>query len=126
MLEHITMNVSDFDKAKDFYKEVLGTIGYSLTMDLSEEQNAGYGIDAAHTDFWISSLTGAKQGIHVAFTVDSKEKVDAFHTKGIELGGKDNGMPGYATEYGPDYYASYFLDVDGNNMEATFHDPEKR
>jgi len=126
MLEHITMNVSDFEKAKEFYKEVLATIGYTLTNDLEEEKNAGYGTDAAHTDFWISAQHGAKQGIHVAFTVESKEMVDAFYAKGLELGGKDNGAPGYATEYGPDYYAAYFLDVDGNNMEATFHDPEKQ
>ena len=123
MLEHITLNVSDFEKGKEFYTKALAPIGYKLTADLEEEFNAGFGVSEDKTDFWISAEHEFKQPIHVAFTVSSKAEVENFYNNAISLGAKDNGAPQYYTEYSNDYYAGYVLDLDGNNMEAVFHDP---
>ena len=125
MIEHLTLNVSDFEKGKEFYTKALAPIGYTMTFDFEEEKNAGFGTSKEETDFWISAEHGAKQGIHVAFTVTSKEQVDNFYQAAIALGAHDNGVPMYYTEYGNDYYAGYVLDADGNNIEAVFHDPAK-
>jgi len=38
-----------------------------------------------------------------------------FHAKGLEHGGRDNGIP---EDCGGDYFAAYLLDPDGNNIEA--------
>lgn len=39
-------------------------------------------------------------GAMVAFKVDSADQVDAFHAKGIKLGGKNEGCPGPSGEHG--------------------------
>ena len=33
MIDHVTANVSDFDRAKDFYSKALAPLGYSLQME---------------------------------------------------------------------------------------------
>jgi catechol 2,3-dioxygenase-like lactoylglutathione lyase family enzyme len=60
--------------------------------------------------------------IHLAFVARSRDEVDAFHTAGLEAGGRDNGAPGVREQYSSDeggrYYAAFVLDPDGNNVEA--------
>jgi predicted lactoylglutathione lyase len=52
------------------------------------------------------------------FLANSIDEVKAFHAKAIELGGKDDGPPGYRPEYTPGYYAAFVRDLDGNKIEA--------
>jgi predicted lactoylglutathione lyase len=49
--------------------------------------------------------------------MDSRDKVDAFYRKAIELGAKDEGAPG---PRGDNFYAGYFRDPDGNKLNAFF------
>jgi catechol 2,3-dioxygenase-like lactoylglutathione lyase family enzyme len=44
--------------------------------------------------------------------------VKAFHAKALELGGEDDGAPGYRPQYTPNYYAAFVRDPDGNKIEA--------
>lgn len=44
-----------------------------------------------------------------------------FHSAEIKAGGKDHGKPGLRKEYSKDYYASFILDPDGNNIEAVYY-----
>jgi predicted lactoylglutathione lyase len=80
--------------------------------------------DGKNTDFWI-----AKQDTvvptHVAFEAKNRDEVAAFHKAALAAGGKDNGGPGYRTEYWPGYYASFVYDLDGNNIEAVWYDYSK-
>ena len=39
-------------------------------------------------------------------------------------GGTDNGPPGLRPHYGPDYFAAFVIDPEGNNIEAVCHVPE--
>jgi len=41
----------------------------------------------------------------------------------MAAGGKDNGKPGLRPQYHPDYYGSFVIDLDGNNLEAVCHKP---
>jgi catechol 2,3-dioxygenase-like lactoylglutathione lyase family enzyme len=52
-----------------------------------------------------------------------RDVVDAFHAAALEAGGKDNGGPGVREVHHPDYYGSFVLDPDGNNVEAVCHTP---
>ncbi len=61
----------------------------------------------------------------IAFNATSTQMVDAFYKAALEAGGKDNGAPGYRTQYHPGYYAAFVLDPDGYNIEAVFDDWEK-
>ena len=62
--------------------------------------------------------------MHVAFTVQDRATVDAFHAAAKQAGGTDNGAPGVREIYHPAYYGAYVLDPDGNNIEAVCHVPE--
>lgn len=44
----------------------------------------------------------------------------------FEAGGKDNGAPGYRTDYGPGYYAAFVIDQNGHNIEAMYWNASKQ
>jgi predicted lactoylglutathione lyase len=74
--------------------------------------------------FWIARRDrGPDSGVHVAFTAENRETVDAFHAAALAAGGTDNGEPGVRELYHPHYYGAFVLDPDGNNVEAVCHTP---
>jgi catechol 2,3-dioxygenase-like lactoylglutathione lyase family enzyme len=118
MLDHIGIEVSDLERSKAFYSAALAPVGYSLAYDF--DGGAGFTWGEGIPDFWISS--GAPQtGTHVAFNVEERSAVDAFHEAGLAAGGTDNGPPGSRPQYGPTYYAAFVHDPDGHNIEAVCH-----
>ena len=123
MIDHISLAVSDIERAKAFYDKVLSAVGYKRIMDFGT--TAGYG--DAHPNFWISMLgDGApapepQPGFHLAFRAPNRDAVDAFHKAALEAGGTDNGAPGLRPRYHPDYYAGFVTDPDGNRIEAVCH-----
>jgi catechol 2,3-dioxygenase-like lactoylglutathione lyase family enzyme len=118
MIEHISIPIKDYVKARTFYAEVLKPLGYTLTKDFPDE--AGGFSEGGHTSFWIvRKETGP---VHVAFLAPNKEAVDAFYATALNNGAKDNGKPGTRENYSPDYYAAFILDPDGNNIEAVCFD----
>jgi predicted lactoylglutathione lyase len=52
----------------------------------------------------------------VALVMDSRDKVDAFHAKAIELGGTNEGDPGFRGDPKFGYYFAYFRDPDGHKF----------
>lgn len=120
MLEHISLPVTNFAAAKTFYTAVLKTLGYHLQYEF--DGACGF-MEGGHTSFWISEADESAE-LHVAFRVKSKDEVDRFHEAALSAGAKDNGAPGYR-DYSPDYYAAFFLDADGNNIEAVWYDPAR-
>jgi predicted lactoylglutathione lyase len=58
---------------------------------------------------------------HFAFSVDSEEDVKKFYETALAAGGKDNGAPGPRPQFGPNYYAAFIYDPDGNNVEAVYY-----
>lgn len=118
MLEHVTVPVTDFDRAKRFYVAALGPLGYMLYRDYSPEA-AGF-LEGESTSLWIAKKEGKITPIHVALRGNSKKAVQEFYAAALAAGGKDNGGPGFRLDYGDDYYAAFVLDPDGNNIEACF------
>lgn len=127
MIAHACLIVSDYEKYKKFYEAVLKPLGYTFTMDHPEWKAGGYN-DGKNTDFWISEKKESATGFasHVAFEAKNKEEVEAFYKAALAVGGKDNGAPGYRTEYWPGYYAAFVHDADGNNVEAVWFDYSKK
>ena len=123
MIHHTSVAVSNYKTGKTFYQKLLAPLGYTLGMDYADFKAAGFKDATAHQDFWIGEK--ASSGVHVAFVASGKEAVAAFHAAGLAAGGKDNGEPGYRTDYSPAYYAAFIHDADGNNIEAVWMDPEK-
>ena len=127
-LDHISLNVSDFDAAKAFYLATLKPLGIGLVMELPKAVTgscdfAGLGADGKPF-FWLSSTGQATPGVHVAFAADSRAEVDAFYAAAIATGGRDNGKRGIRAQYHPTSYGAFVLDADGNNVEAVCHKAE--
>jgi catechol 2,3-dioxygenase-like lactoylglutathione lyase family enzyme len=119
MLDHVTLAVSDLEASRDFYDAVLAAIG--ITRLYAEGAAfAGYGV-GRKAFFWIGRRQGLVTGTHVAFAVDSHEKVRQFHTAGLVAGGRDHGVPGLRPQYHARYYGAFILDPDGHNIEAVCH-----
>jgi catechol 2,3-dioxygenase-like lactoylglutathione lyase family enzyme len=122
VLDHVGLDVTDYDRSKAFYQKALEPLGLSLMME-PVEGVGGFG-DGRMPFFWIGQRDrGPQTGVHVAFRVDDRGTVDAFHAAALEAGGTDNGGPGVREIYHPEYYGAFVLDPDGNNVEAVCHKP---
>ena len=118
-LDHVGLDVTDSERSKAFYEKALAALGMRLMMEPVPEVG-GFGADFPF--FWIGRRDrGADSGTHVAFRVEDRATVDAFHAAAIAAGGTDNGGPGLHEIYHPGYYGAFVLDPDGNNVEAVFH-----
>jgi len=127
MIDHVGIPVSDYARAKLFYQAALAPLGYSLIMEVQQDETdapaAGLGAEGK-PDFWIGGEGGLNKALHVAFVAKERATVDAFHRAALGRGGKDNGAPGLRPHYHPNYYAALVLDPDGHNIEAVCHRPE--
>jgi catechol 2,3-dioxygenase-like lactoylglutathione lyase family enzyme len=124
MLDHVGIEVSDFERSKAFYEAALEPLGIRPLMEL-EGLGAGFGKDTEHGPkpfFWIGARgRPAVSGAHVSFGARTPDLVDAFHAAALAAGGTDNGAPGPRPIYHPGYYGAFVLDPDGNNVEAVCH-----
>ncbi len=118
MIAHTSISVRDYKKAKKFYLKTLAPLGYKISMDFPKYKAAGFK-EGGHTSFWIGQPKRFAP-MHLAFLAKSKKAVQAFYKAALKAGGKDNGGPGFRTQYGPEYYAAFILDRDGNNIEACY------
>lgn len=129
MLDHVGFAVADAERSRAFYEKTLVPIGITLiataTPDQTEAGGTAHGFGSGGKPFfWIGDNERVGEGTHVAFAVDRRALVDAFHAAGIAAGGRDNGPPGLRPQYHPNYYGAFVLDPDGNNIEAVCHRPE--
>jgi catechol 2,3-dioxygenase-like lactoylglutathione lyase family enzyme len=119
MIDHITLKVSDLDRALSFYKAALAPLGYSVLMEFPGAVGIGAG---GKPDLWLGQTSEKIHPTHVAIAAD-RPSIDAFHAAGLAAGGRDNGAPGLRAQYHPNYYGAFLLDPDGNNIEAVSHAP---
>lgn len=121
MIDHIGIDVSNYQRAKKFYTAALSSLEYTLLAEYGE--TAGFGADGL-PDFWISQGSATKPIVHVAFQCRKREQVDMFYAAALRAGGTDNGAPGIRADYSPTYYAAFIFDPDGHNIEAVCHAPQ--
>ena len=120
MIGYVTLGTSDMQRSAKFYDELLGELGATRFMDT--EKFIAWAVDPSQPSVAITKPFDGEaatvgNGVMVALTVDSKEKVDALHAKALALGGADEGAPG---PRGDGFYAGYFRDLDGNKLNAFF------
>ena len=89
MIDHVTIRVSNLEKSKLFtplrWKWSFGEDGAFAAFDIGK--GCLFEIAQYEGDGLITSS-------HIAFRVESKDKVQAFYNSGIDAGAKDNGKPG--------------------------------
>jgi catechol 2,3-dioxygenase-like lactoylglutathione lyase family enzyme len=126
MLDHVGIEVTDYERSREFYERALEPLGIKLMME-PVEGVAGFGSETEigpKPYFWIAMRgRDAVRGAHVAFEAPDRETVYRFHVAALSAGGTENGAPGERPIYHPDYFGAFVLDPDGNNVEAVCHRP---
>ncbi|CAA0123050.1 Virulence protein [BD1-7 clade bacterium] len=119
MIDHISVGVSDIEKAANFYDRVLTTIGYQQHAKF--DNIVAYGIEKIN---FLAMLPfdaqphSAGNGVHIAFSAEDKNQVDAFHHAAIENGGACEGAPGHRDYPHGEVYTAYIRDPFGNKFEV--------
>lgn len=130
MIDHLSLAVTDYQRARRFYDTCLATLGYHVAMELTDIPEivaCGYGPGEHEPNFWIGAgqppgpAPAPPDGQHVAFVAPDRAAVDAFHAAALAQGGRDNGTPGVRAQYHPSYYAAFVIDPDGYHLEAVCH-----
>jgi catechol 2,3-dioxygenase-like lactoylglutathione lyase family enzyme len=119
MIDHISVGVSDLDRAARFYEAALAALGLSRLV--SRPATVGFG--KTYPEFWINLRTGMarvapESGVHICLRARTIEEVDAFHAAALNAGGLSDGAPGLRPHDRVSYYAAFVLDPDGNRIEA--------
>jgi catechol 2,3-dioxygenase-like lactoylglutathione lyase family enzyme len=119
VIDHISVGVSDLDRAARFYETTLASLGLSRLV--TRPTTVGFG--KAYPEFWINLRAGMKQvepesGTHICLRARSTAEVDAFHAAALSAGGRSDGAPGLRPHDRVKYYAAFVLDPDGNRIEA--------
>jgi catechol 2,3-dioxygenase-like lactoylglutathione lyase family enzyme len=121
VIDHLTIGVRDLERSRAFYRAALAPLGFDERGPWSDQQREiAFGAEGVE-DFAISHEYEPGGQLHIAFSADSREAVEAFHEAALAAGGEDNGPPGERPEYAPGYYGAFVLDPDGHNVEAVFH-----
>jgi predicted enzyme related to lactoylglutathione lyase len=118
MISYATVGANDLAKSAPFYAALLATQGLTKLFD-HPRGGVMFGKDGKPVLGVLTPFNreaaSAGNGAMIALNLPSREAVDAFHAKALELGGTDEGAPG---ERGPGFYMAYFRDLEGNKFCA--------
>ncbi len=125
IIDHISLSVTNLDRAKAFYLKALAPLGIGVALEIPKSVTGDkdiIGIGKNHKgELWLTQNGLQRPPTHIAFLAESRADVDAFHAAAIAAGGTDNGAPGVRPHYHADYYGAFVLDPDGHNIEAVCH-----
>ena len=118
MIGYVTLGTNDLPRAAAFYDALLAEIGAKRFME--SEQFIAWGVSPKSPGLGLTKPFDGKpatvgNGVMVALVMDENAKVDRIYKKAIELGAKDEGLPG---DRGGGFYAAYFRDPDGNKLNC--------
>ena len=123
MFSHVTLGTNDYAKAEKFYDAVMAVLGHPVMFKASG--TAAYGTPTGPKVFIVPPFDGKAaqpgNGVHVAFLVQERATVDAFHAAALAHSGVDEGAPGPRPHYHKNYYGAYVRDPDGNKIQAVCH-----
>lgn len=117
MIGYVTLGVSDMDKAKIFYGELLHDLGAKVLLDMGRIAFIGERMDAPMLAVCVpfnEAPSHPGNGNMIALSVGTKEAVDAHYRKAIALGATCDGEPGQRIE--GQFYGAYVKDPDGNKL----------
>jgi catechol 2,3-dioxygenase-like lactoylglutathione lyase family enzyme len=138
MLSYVYFGTNDLERATTFYTATLTPLGMKrcITGDADWDRiAAGWGIyedgGVRELAFWIGTPFDQQpatvgNGSMVAFRARSWQEVDDFHAAALAHGGTSDGAPGLRLHYGPDFYAAYVRDPDGNKLAAVCRGVKER
>lgn len=130
-IHHLDLVVSDVERSKRFYSELLRGLGWSGVLDLEGERGETIWYLQAH-DTWIGLREKQSDahavpydryavGVHhVAFEASSREAVDRCWSWVLEQNVETESAPKEFPHYVEGYYAAFFYDPDGIKLEVVY------
>lgn len=116
MIAYVTVGTKDLPRAAKFYDSVFGQLGAKRSMESerfvawsSGEGKPGVGVTLPFDE---KNATVGNGGM-VALACESLDQIKAVHSKALELGATDEGVPG---PRGDAFFCGYFRDLDGNKF----------
>jgi catechol 2,3-dioxygenase-like lactoylglutathione lyase family enzyme len=116
VISYLMVGTNDLPRAVKYFDALMEEMGAAKVYESAASAGWGWGIG---TPMFIVGLPFDKKsasvgnGSMVSFSAESKEQVDAWHAKALQLGGTSEGEPGMRAET---LYAAYFRDPDGNKF----------
>ena len=98
MFDHVKFGVSDYAASKAFFLKALEPLGVSVV----SEGPPTYGVELSpkgKASLCLYQTEEKPAHLHLAFTAENRQQVEAFYRAAMEAGGKDNGAPGLHPEY---------------------------
>lgn len=122
-IEHIGLGVPDVDATKAYYDELMPMVGFKPCF------GNGYcpeDFEGAQLFLYPAHEAGehSRDGVglhHIAFLVPTRADVHRIHEWARDRGDEIRGEPKVFPEFGPHYYATYFLDPHGFMIEVVCH-----
>lgn len=122
MIGYVVLGTNDLQRAAAFYDSLLGEIGLTRQMDIAG-RGIGWGKDMNAVMLCLMEPFDGQEatvgnGTMTAIGVESHDAVDRLHAKALELGGANEGSPGFRAEGGDGFYAAYFRDLEGHKLDV--------
>ena len=121
MFDHVKFGVSHYAASKAFFLKALEPLGVTVVLE------GPLGVELSpksEASLCLFQTEEQPAHLHLAFTAENRQQVEAFYRAALEAGGKDNGPPGLRTRYHANYYAAFVIGPDGHNIEVVCHEPE--
>ena len=119
LIDHVDVRVRNLGGVRAFYDALLPAMGY--TEIHADEESAGYHRPAetgAEPFLWlVEDPAHAANGTRIALGADSRAEVDRLSRIALQNGASAFEGAQLITDYGPNYYASFFEDPEGNKLE---------
>ncbi|SOZ38157.1 VOC family protein [Cupriavidus neocaledonicus] len=123
MFDHVKFGVSDYAASKAFFLKALEPLGLAVVA----EGPPAYGVELSgkgKASLCLFQTDEKPAHLHLAFTAESRQQVDAFHRAALSAGATDNGGPGLRPHYHANYYAAFVIGPDEHNIEVVCHAPD--
>ncbi|CAN5906237.1 VOC family protein [soil metagenome] len=123
MFDHVKFGVTNYAASKAFFLAALEPLGVRA----GAEGSPAYGVELCgrgDASLCLFQTDEMPAHLHLAFTAENRQQVDAFYRAALAAGGRDNGAPGLRPRYHANYYAAFVIGPDGHNLEAVCHQPE--
>lgn len=124
MFDHVKFGVSDYAASKAFFLKALEPLGIAV----ASEGPPTYGVELISpkdkASLCLYQTAEKPAHLHLAFTAENRQQVEAFYRAALQAGAKDNGAPGLRPQYSGNYYAAFVIDPDGHNIEVVCHESD--
>lgn len=132
IIDHIQITVKDLNVAEAFYDKFLPLLGFDITKKVTayikehdfhvieySHELLAFAINSPREAFKTDSINRRKPGAlhHLAFKAESRAEVDNAYHELLKIGALIVSEPKIHPEYGDNYYAVYFKDLENIKYE---------